>query len=181
MQDQLIPLGLCQCGCGQTTSIARQTWRKWGWVRGQPLRYVKGHKPLRAIEDYYREEDRGYTTPCWIWTLFVNPKSGYGSKTHNGRTMPAHVWVFELFRGRIPRRFQLDHLCRVRSCVNPDHLEPVTGAVNAQRGAAAKLTVDRVVCIRDRAAAGEKRKDLAREYGVAYETICSVIWRRSWK
>lgn len=67
--------------------------------------------------------------PCWIWTAF-RTDDGYGKfNWRNGQL--AHRYLFE---GRIPAGHELDHLCRVRHCVNPDHLEPVTRRENVLRG-----------------------------------------------
>lgn len=71
---------------------------------------------------------------CWNWTAskFFN---GYGQFTLYGRkNFKAHRFSYELFKGEIPKGFDLDHLCRNRSCVNPDHLEIVTRKVNLLRG-----------------------------------------------
>jgi hypothetical protein len=74
---------------------------------------------------------------CWLWTgpMFWN---GYGhiSEATFGTTL-AHRAFYEAHRGHIEER-DLDHLCRVRQCVNPDHLEAVTHAVNIQRGVEAR-------------------------------------------
>lgn len=83
--------------------------------------------------DRYRVEDRGYTTPCWIWNLAVND-SGYGVVGQGGKMLRAHRVYYEKACGPIPSGLVLDHLCRVRSCVNPDHLEPVTRGENVMRG-----------------------------------------------
>lgn len=73
---------------------------------------------------------------CWIWMGALNV-GGYAqvqvSKPKRG-IKSAHRIMFELFRGPIPKGLDLDHLCRVRCCVNPDHLEPVTEAENVRRG-----------------------------------------------
>jgi HNH endonuclease len=69
----------------------------------------------------YHEDDRG----CWRWTGARHPE-GYGIFRENGRRFLAHRWSYEHHVGPIPDDLQLDHLCRVRACVNPDHLEPVT-------------------------------------------------------
>lgn len=66
---------------------------------------------------------------CWLWTGSQDGK-GYG-KTGRGRI---HRIVYEELVGPIPDGLQLDHLCRVRNCVNPAHLEPVTGRENVRRG-----------------------------------------------
>lgn len=70
---------------------------------------------------------------CWIW-MGAMRHGKYGCTSVNNRTQYAHRVVFELVRGRIPNGMQLDHLCRVRSSVNPDHLQPVTCQENLVRG-----------------------------------------------
>ena len=72
------------------------------------------------------------TETCWLWMATTNPK-GYG-RFRDGKAVSAHRWAYEQVAGPIPEGLQLDHLCRVRNCVNPAHLEPVTGAVNQKRG-----------------------------------------------
>jgi hypothetical protein len=69
---------------------------------------------------------------CWLWTGGMN-NCGYGQVTFRGRTHSAHRVVWELLIGPIAKGLQLDHLCHVRSCVNPDHLEPVTKSENMRR------------------------------------------------
>ena len=70
---------------------------------------------------------------CWHWTAYTNEK-GYGQFHVDGRLVKAHRWSYEHFVGPIPEGLQIDHLCRVRNCVNPHHLEPVTGRENVLRG-----------------------------------------------
>lgn len=70
---------------------------------------------------------------CWIWVRYRQPR-GYGLLSFRGRTTLAHRAAFQSFRGPIPEGMELDHLCRVRCCVNPDHLEPVTRLTNVRRG-----------------------------------------------
>lgn len=69
---------------------------------------------------------------CWIWTGFVH-KSGYALGHPEKKTVRIHRWLFIKERGDIGD-LVLDHLCRVRCCVNPDHLEPVTTRENIRRG-----------------------------------------------
>lgn len=73
------------------------------------------------------------TTTCWIWTGWVNPE-GYGRVVFKGKRYQAHRLVYEKLVGLIPKGLQLDHLCRNKSCVNPEHLEPVTAKENTLRG-----------------------------------------------
>lgn len=70
---------------------------------------------------------------CWLWTASLDGK-GYGQISMNGRPRRAHRVVYEAERGPIPAGLDLDHKCRNPVCVNPDHLEPVTRAVNLARG-----------------------------------------------
>ncbi|MEU6543900.1 HNH endonuclease signature motif containing protein [Streptomyces sp. NPDC046859] len=70
---------------------------------------------------------------CWLWTG-TRVGTGYGQLDIAGRKRPAHRVVYEFLIGEIPGGLDLDHLCRVRHCVNPWHLEPVTRQVNIIRG-----------------------------------------------
>jgi hypothetical protein len=74
------------------------------------------------------------TDTCWLWT--GGTSSGYGRILRSGqRSMVyAHRWSYEFHVGPIPDGLVIDHLCRVRHCVNPDHLEPVTWRENIDRG-----------------------------------------------
>lgn len=70
---------------------------------------------------------------CWEWTGEVSPK-GYGKLKFKGGTFYAHRFIYALVCEPIPDGMQIDHLCRNRCCVNPDHLDVVTNQVNATRG-----------------------------------------------
>lgn len=82
------------------------------------------------------------TETCWLWTGFID-KPGYGHFRVGTKYAPCdgrpvkyvHRWLYETLRGPISPDLDLDHLCRVRHCVNPDHLEPVTHKENVLRGA----------------------------------------------
>lgn len=86
---------------------------------------------------------------CWVWKACID-KLGYGRLRiggRKGRAFEAHIVAYRLFVGDIPEGLELDHLCRNRACVNPDHLEPVTHSENMKRGAHAIKTS----CIRGHA------------------------------
>jgi HNH endonuclease len=70
---------------------------------------------------------------CWIWQKHTNPH-GYGKIRLSGRSWLVHRLAYTLLVGPIPEGLTLDHLCRVRSCCNPSHLEPVDQRTNAVRG-----------------------------------------------
>ncbi len=70
---------------------------------------------------------------CWLWTA-TKSHNGYGQFYFNGKLIYSHRFVYQVMIGDIPKGLDLDHLCRVRNCVNPDHLEPVTRQENLSRG-----------------------------------------------
>jgi hypothetical protein len=82
--------------------------------------------------------------PCWMWTAHIVPHTGYGQFSFGGRPsrkQMAHRYAYEATVGPIPEGLHLDHLCRVRACVNPAHLEAVTQQENNRRAAAARVRV----------------------------------------
>lgn len=87
----------------------------------------------RLEAEYTPEPNSG----CWLW-LGYGTANGYGSLRIDGKHVLAHRAAYELYKGPIPAGLDLDHLCRVRCCVNPDHLEPVTRSVNLRRGIEAR-------------------------------------------
>lgn len=95
-----------------------------------------GHPtPFDVDEIWERIEPRvRKTDACWLWTAKVTPH-GYGSYTWKPDTYQVHRIAYQALVGDIPEDLELDHLCRVRNCCNPEHLEPVTHRVNMLRGA----------------------------------------------
>ena len=82
-----------------------------------------------------QEQENG----CWLWTgvRMGRAPHQYGAfrpgTLPNGRKVAAHRWLYEQRVGPIPDGLELDHLCRVKLCVNPAHMEPVTEAENHRR------------------------------------------------
>ena len=74
------------------------------------------------------------TETCWLWQGPLH--NGYGSVRFRGRSMGIHRAAYEFLVGPVPPPMQIDHICRVRNCVNPAHMEMVTGKVNTLRGTA---------------------------------------------
>lgn len=131
-------------------------------------------------EKMYEVEDRGFETMCWVW-LRATTKNGYGIIRRDRRNQPAHVWFYEQKYGPVPDGKQLDHLCRVRACANPDHVEPVTHAENGRRGRATILDWPRVHEIRRLAATGARHASIAATFGVAPRTISGIVAGDRWK
>jgi hypothetical protein len=71
-------------------------------------------------------------TGCWLWAGYGDGR-GYGFARSRGRNWRAHRLAWEILRGSIPVDMTIDHLCKVKCCVNPDHMEVVTAAENTLR------------------------------------------------
>lgn len=120
-------------GCGKPH-------RARGWCFMHYCRWKRNGEPGEAeprrvqglpLEDrFWAKVDR--TNTCWNWTGALT--YGYGRFSLHTKVVQAHRFSYELLVGPIPEGLQLDHLCRNHSCVNPIHLEPVTGRVNVLRG-----------------------------------------------
>jgi hypothetical protein len=133
----------------------------------------------------YIIEERGYKTPCWIWQRSKD-KDGYGfitiaPRASGSRTGRAHVVYYEKKYGPIPSGMLPDHLCRIHSCVNPDHIEAVTFAENTRRGISAKLNQAKVQEIKNLLMAGELQHDLAARFGVTQTLISRIKLGKVWR
>ena len=99
-----------------------------------------GERAVRRIKNGSPMVDRimRFVSPepmsgCWLWTGAIDQKQ-YARIGISGKNLQVHRISYELFKGKIPDGLCIDHLCRVRFCVNPDHMEPVTPQVNSARG-----------------------------------------------
>jgi hypothetical protein len=111
-----------------------------GWCSRHYARWRRTGSPLGRVTPTFEEllALRTDIGDCWLWTG-AHVSSGYGNLKVASVNRPAHVWVWENLVGPVPDGLELDHLCRVRACVNPDHLEPVTRAVNLRRSWAIRV------------------------------------------
>lgn len=73
------------------------------------------------------------STSCWLWQGKLS-NFGYARIKFGQKTVMLHRLVYEYFKGAIPDGLEIDHLCSVRHCVNPEHLEAVTHQINVSRG-----------------------------------------------
>jgi hypothetical protein len=89
-------------------------------------------KPI-VLNEYFWSKVQKRADGCWVWMAGVNT-GGYGGYQQK----MVHRLTYEALVGPIPQGLELDHLCRVKPCCNPDHLEPVTRRENALRYWAAK-------------------------------------------
>lgn len=178
-KDTPIPLGLCQCGCGQPTKIADRTGDT--VPKGQYRPFLRGHNNLKSATEYIVEPGTG----CWIWQR-TKDRHGYGRLVVNGKRRFAHQVMFERYKGPIPEGTEPDHICPFgpnKSCVNPDHLEPVLHKVNCRRGSRSRLTPGQAADIRatPRPLTRETAEALAERYGMSIEGIRKVVSGQRWR
>ena len=170
------PSGLCMCGCGQKTSLAKETRPSRGDVKGKPVRFRPSHGNRRHHpKSAYVIDDNG----CWVWQGSATD-GGYAQLRIDGTVEYVHRWSYRQHKGEIPPGTEIDHLCRNRLCMNPDHLEAVTPATNVQRSSNAKLTPEQVREIRVLSAT-LSNSEIARRFGVHRITIHDIVQGRSWR
>ena len=146
--------------------------------------------PYKRFEDKYVPITE---SGCWVW-MRNTFRCGYGAFSWHGENIGAHRAAWMLYKGEIPDGMNVLHKCDNRLCVNPDHLflgnqkDNILDMVNKKRHIHGvmfphlKLNDEKVREIRRRYGAGcSDMAELAREYGVALQTISTIIKRIAWK
>jgi hypothetical protein len=174
--DDSPPIGYCQCGCGRRTTLAPQNCSRTDIKKGHPRRYLRGHNRRKCLR--YVVAPGGYKTDCWLWQLCKN-KDGYGKVRDSlGKVGLAHRAYYEERSGAIPAHLELDHLCGVRACVNPEHLEAVTRHENLRRCGKLKLKPSDVDEIRR---STDTQRVIARRYGISQSQVSRIRAGLSWR
>lgn len=115
-------------GCDRTDVVARGMCEK----HYSRFKRMGRAEPLTMLERFSKYVGGPDDNGCWPWTG-TKATGGYGFFKVGQDSVRAHRVSWELHRGPIPEGLTIDHLCRVKHCVNPDHLEPVTLAENILR------------------------------------------------
>jgi HNH endonuclease len=139
--------------------------------RGQSRLELPDMKKFTTSPEQYHVNEDG----CWVWKRALQ-KDGYGI-VHGAL---AHRRYYELLVGPIPDGLEIDHLCRNRACVNPDHMEPVTKNENRRRGLLAKLTKNQVREAKRLIADGVSHTVIGNKYGVTRACIYCIAIGRNW-
>lgn len=156
---------------------------------------------LPSAEEYkasvfWTRASKGLSDECWEWQAGRN-RDGYGKYSwpvgHGKRIRAAHRIAYLLHYGELPDNLFVCHHCDNPSCVNPTHLflgtaldnggdSAAKGRRNGELNSNAKLTDTDVVTIRRRRNAGEKVRDIAKDYvAVTPEQVWAVAANKSWK
>ena len=97
---------------------------------------------IARMLDWCVETDDGHDTACWLWQGYTD-KDGYAEMKFRGRKFRVNRVSFRTFKGPIPQGLDVDHMCRNRACMNPEHLECVDPHTNRVVRRAARIEMDK--------------------------------------
>lgn len=121
-------------GCGRKHHAKGFCKNHWQASKNPPDHRYKPTINMPLPERFWYRVNKDGPNGCWVWTGTRLQRGGYGVLLIKGKSTRAHRYAYQLLRGPIPDGLQIDHLCRNRLCVNPDHLEAVTLVTNVLRG-----------------------------------------------
>ena len=195
-----VEYGHCHCGCGQKTKIAKRNDKAAGHIKGQPIRFVAGHRQrlqkFRATpEDFWKRVSMPHPDECWVWQGATS-RFGYGILRFAGKAYKAHRLAWLLTSGEIPDDRWVLHRCDNPPCCNPQHLFLGTHLENMQdmarkgrgkkeRGediGISKLKESDIPAIRELHAVHKmSQEEIGRLYNVSQVAISCVIRGKTWK
>lgn len=140
-------MGQCTCAVdGCESPREKRDWCEKHYQRWKKYGDASIFIPSRDLtpEDHFWSQVDAWD--CWLWMGKLDP-TDYGSFSRFPILgTKAHRISYFLLVGELPKELVLDHLCRIRHCVNPDHLELVTRSVNSRRGAPAAINRSKTHC-----------------------------------
>lgn len=189
-----IEYGYCHCGCGKKTTVPTVNQKRFGRVKGQPLRFVHGHnrKPVIPLGvKFWAKVDK--SQECWEWTASKH-FSGYGEIGYLGKKHKAHRISWMIHHGEIPEGLYVLHKCDNPACVNPDHLFLGThndnmadkmqkgrcSALKGESNGESRLTEQQVKEIRALYPSFNQIK-IGKMFNVSNTTISKIVRRESWR
>lgn len=187
------PNGLCRCGCGAVTALAKQTRKSRNQRKGQHVHFVNGAHARRAAagtlaQRFWARVNK--SDGCWGWK--GKHRHGYAFLKVGEKSYAAHRLSVELSGREIPQGLSVLHSCDNPGCVNPAHLTVGThqdnmtdmytkgrrAAASGERNGRSKLTVDQVNAIR---LSTRPTAELARLYRVSFTAVAQIRQRILWK
>lgn len=190
-----IPYGYCRCGCGQKTRLAPRNLDKLGWVKDQPLRFIRGHNKrdyASLANTFWARCAHCAPDECWLWTGGKD-RRGYGKFVYEGKRYIASRLGYELHYGPISDDLWVLHRCDNPSCCNPHHLFLGTHSDNmtdmkakgrqprGEQKNNAKLSAGEVHEIRRLHEEGMSLTEIARQFGIVFQNVSCIVNRKSWK